>query len=85
MADTSGRDVHVNGMESFWAYMRRVYNGTYRHSLPKRLHLYVAETAERLNIKDMHALDKVAAVGRNMVGRTLTYKQLITKNTLCGV
>ena len=52
---------------------------------PKRLHLYVAETAERLNIKDMHALDKVAAVGRNMVGRTLTYKQLITKNALCGV
>ena len=72
-------------MESFWAHVRRVHNGTYHHISPKRLRLYVAETAERLNIKDMHALYKMAAVGRNMVGRTPTCKQLITKNTLCGV
>ena len=72
-------------MESFWAHVRRVYNGTHRHISPKHLHLHVTEATERFNVKDMHTLGKMAEVVRNMVGKTLTYKQLIARNTLCGV
>ena len=64
--------------------MRRVCNWTHHHISPKHLHLYVAEAAKRLNIKDMLALDRMEAV-RNMVDETLTYKHPIAKNTSCGV
>ena len=72
-------------MESFRIGASRVRNGTYHHIPSKRLHLYVAGVAERLNIRDVHAPDRMAAVIRNMVGRTPTCKQLTAKNTLCGV
>lgn len=72
-------------MESFWAHLRRSYNGTHHHISPKHLHRYVTEAAERPNTKTVGILDRMEAVVRNMVGRTLTYKQLIGRNTLCGV
>ena len=34
-------EIHVNGAESFWARVRRGYNGTLGHIKPKRLHRYI--------------------------------------------
>ena len=57
-------------MEPFRTHVGRVYNGTHRNISPKHLHLYVAEATERLSVKDMHTLDKMAEVVWNMVGKT---------------
>lgn len=36
-------EVHINGMESFWALVRRGYDGTFHHIEPKHLHRYINE------------------------------------------
>ena len=34
---------HTNGMESFWALLKRGYTGTYHQMSPKHLHRYDGE------------------------------------------
>lgn len=43
--------VHTNGIESFWALMKRGYHGTYHHMSPKHLDRYVREFSGRHNIR----------------------------------
>ena len=43
--------VHVNGMESFWAMMKRGYYGIYHRMSPKHLDRYVDEFSGRHNIR----------------------------------
>ena len=38
---------HTNGIESFWATLKRGYHGTFHHISPKHLHRYVNEFATR--------------------------------------
>ena len=40
-------DVHVNGLESFWALLKRGYHGVNHHMSPKHLHHYANEFAAR--------------------------------------
>ena len=77
-------EVHVNGMESFWALVRRGYNGTFHHIEPKHLHRYVNEFAGRLSDRAASAVEKMCNIVRNLVGKRLTYGQLITSKSLCG-
>lgn len=69
--------VHINGMESFWALLRRGYNGTFHHIEPKHLHRYVNEFAGRLSDRAVGAVEKMGNIVRNLVGKRLTYKQLM--------
>ena len=50
--------VHTNGVESFWALLKRGYVGTFHHLSVKHLHLYVNEFAERQNTRDMNVVDR---------------------------
>ena len=45
-------DVHINGIESFWARLKRAHKGVYHKMSPKHLHRYVADFAGRHNIRD---------------------------------
>ena len=49
---------HTNGIESFWATLKRGYHGTFHHISPKHLHRYVNEFATRHNMrtKDTEAM-----------------------------
>ncbi|MYB47416.1 MAG: IS1595 family transposase [Cenarchaeum sp. SB0662_bin_33] len=76
---------HVNGMESFWAMMRRGYDGTFHHVSEQHLHRYVNEFAGRHNIRPMDTGDMMGAVAENMSGLRLTYKDLIAPGNLSGV
>lgn len=69
-------DCHVNGMESFWAAMKRGHKGTYHQMSPKHLHRYVTEFAGRHNNKPLGTEGKMAEMARGMVGRRLRYKDL---------
>ena len=71
--------VHTNGIESVWAVLKRGYYGTYHNFSTKHLQRYVDEFSFRLNEGNVkvHTLDRIAALSKNMVGKRITYKQLI--------
>ena len=70
---------HVNGLESFWAMLKRGYHGTIHHFSAKHLNRYVREFAGRANSRDLDTLNQMALLGRGMVGRRLTYNRLIAE------
>ncbi len=69
--------VTVNGMESFWALLKRGINGTFHHISPKHLHRYVAEFSGRHNMRDLDTVAQMSALARGMVGKRLRYADLV--------
>ena len=68
---------HTNGMESFWAVMKRGINGVYHHMSVKHLHRYVAEFAGRHNTRCSDTIDQMRFMAAAMIGKRLMYKDLI--------
>ena len=68
---------HVNGVESFWATLKRGYYGTYHRMSFKHLQRYVNEFAGRHNIRDKDTLEQMCLLARGLVGKRLRYKDLI--------
>ena len=67
---------HTNGIESFWANLKRAHLGTYHQISPKHLQRYVDEFAGRHNIRDRDTLDQMADVVAGLVGKRLLYRDL---------
>jgi len=77
---------HTNGIESFWAIIKRAHTGTFHQWSKKHLSRYVDEFSFKANTKELPAFDTVGndcgittvrAHMAGMEGRKLTYKQLI--------
>ena len=68
---------HTNGIESFWAMLKRGYHGTYHRMSPKHLQRYVAEFAGRNNDRPLDTLDQMRRIVRSMDRKRLTYRALI--------
>lgn len=68
---------HTNGIESFWAMLKRGYHGTYHRMSPKHLGRYVNEFAGRHNSRSLDTLDQMAAIMHGLEGKRLTYPSLI--------
>ncbi len=68
---------HTNGVESFWAMLKRGYYGTYHQMSPKHLSRYVNEFAGRFNLRGLDTIDRISAVIYMMNGKRLRYKDLI--------
>ena len=66
----------TNGMESFWAMLRRGYHGTYHHFSEKHLDRYVTEFSGRHNHRSGDTLDQMAATVSGMIGKRLRYADL---------
>ena len=75
---------HTNGIESFWALLKRGYNGTYHKMSPKHLHRYVTDFAGRHNIRDLDTICQMAFLAAGMDGMILRYKDLIKANGLAS-
>lgn len=71
--------IHTNGMESFWAMMKRGYTGTYHKMSPKHLDRYIAEFEGRHNVRDMDTADQMVELARGGVGKRLMYADLISE------
>lgn len=76
--------VHTNGVESFWAMLKRAYKGTFHKLSPKHLQRYVNEFAGRHNIRDEDTLHQMTFVALRLAGRSLPYRQLIADNGLAS-
>ena len=72
--------VHTNGMENFRSLLKRGINGTYVSLEPYHLFRYVDEQTFRFNNRiEMNDGDRFVTVMKQIVGKRVTYKQLIGK------
>ena len=67
---------HTNGIESFWAVLKRAHTGTFHKISYKHLQRYVNEFAGRHNLRRCHAMTQMATIAAAMVGRRLMYRDL---------
>ena len=56
---------------------KKGFHGTFRKMSPARLRRYVAEFADRRNIRPMDAIDRMIALSDGMDGKRLKYDDLI--------
>ena len=71
-------DVHTNTIESFWAEAKGTIK-TYRHASPKHYPRYFKEIVGRHNVRidGMALLDQMELLASGMVGKRLTYRDLV--------
>ena len=60
---------HTNGMESFWAGLKRGYEGIYHHMSAKHLGRYVAEFAGRHNDRPLDTAEMMGTLARGAEGK----------------
>ena len=68
---------HTNGMESYWAGLKRGYDGVYHHMSPKHLNRYIDEFEGRHNSRPMDTADQMSAIAYRSQGKQLRYADLI--------
>jgi transposase-like protein len=76
-AQTYVRDnVHTNGIENFWALLKRTIGGTYVSVEPFHLFRYLDEQAFRFNNRAMNDAQRFVIAAASIFGRRLTYEGL---------
>jgi hypothetical protein len=71
--------IHTNGIENFWALLKRSIKGTYISVEPFHLFRYLDEQAFRFNRRKGTDADRFHALVSLITGKRLEYKQLIGK------
>jgi transposase-like protein len=72
--------IHTNGIENFWALLKRSLGGTYISVEPAHLDAYVIEQVYRYNNrKDLNDAGRFSKVMSQVAGKRLTYAELTGK------
>jgi transposase-like protein len=69
--------VHTNGIESFWAMLKRGYKGTYHQMSAKHISRYVTEFAGRHNVRSFDTITQMALLAKGLDGKRLRYDDLV--------
>jgi transposase-like protein len=69
--------VHTNGLENYWALLKRMIRGTYVSVEPFHLFRYLDEEAYRFNERTDNDATRFSKTLAHVVGRRVTYEQLI--------
>jgi transposase-like protein len=77
-------EAHTNGIESFWAMLKRAYVGTFHKISPKHLQRYVNEFSGRHNFRKCDTAMQMSLLARMMDGKRLRYVDLIADNGLAS-
>ncbi len=70
---------HTNGIESFRSLFKRGFYGTYHRMSVRHLGRYLTEFTGRCNARNCDTAERMRRMARGLVGRTLTYRQLVGK------
>ena len=62
---------HTNGIESFWATLKRAHKGVYHKISVKHLQRYVDEFAGRHGVRELDTLDQMEIIAGMMAGKRL--------------
>ncbi len=68
-------NVHTNGIESFWALLKRGYYGVYHYMSPKHLQRYLDEFSVRYAMSGQ-TTERLAVTASAMFGKRLRYREL---------
>ena len=68
--------IHTNGIESFWALLKRGHYGIYHFMSAKHLHRYVNEFSFRHNTAKAGTMNFIDMTIARAIGKRLTYKEL---------
>ena len=72
--------VHTNGLENFWALLKRGIHGTYVNVEPFHLFRYLDEQAFRFNERKDNDAGRFVKVVSRIIGKGLRYAKLIGKD-----
>jgi transposase-like protein len=74
--------VHTNGLENYWALLKRTISGTYVSVEPFHLFRYLDEQAYRFNNRDKELtdFDRFKLAASQMLGKRLTWNEATGKN-----
>ncbi len=67
---------HINGIESFWAVLKRAHKGTFHQISHQHLHRYVTEFAGKHNARPLDTIDQMIGIVKGMEGKRLTCRDL---------
>ena len=68
---------HTNGIESFWATLKRAHKGTYHRLSHKHLQRYISQFAGKHGVRSMDTIRQMEAVVTQFVGKRLMYRELV--------
>lgn len=69
MGEYVRNQAHTNGIESFWALLKRGYYGIYHHISEKHLHRYVNELSFRHNTAQVDTINFIGMTVERITGK----------------
>ena len=71
------RQIHTNGIESFWSMLKRGHDGVYHHMNAKHLRRCVGEFSGRHNVRPLDTEDQMVRTVLGTVGKRLRCDDLV--------